>query len=143
MKSLSIFKYHQYVLLLEVFHGCRSGRSRHHVVLSYLNPIEHLWAPCTHALSSVYLRSTLEGEAGPPRAQARLFIQEKQMKEHMVFNTVTTCTSIRINFTDMCVVCELLMYSCLLVPEPFSISPQSPQAGDLLQADTYYSKWTE
>lgn len=56
---------------------------------SALNPIEHLWAPCTHALASVYLRLTLE-EAVPLCAPARLSAQEKLTKEHMVFDAATS-----------------------------------------------------
>ncbi|XP_041466293.1 uncharacterized protein LOC121416841 [Lytechinus variegatus] len=53
---------------------------------SALNPIEHLWAPCTHALTSVYLPSTLDGEVNPPCAQSGLSAEERLRKEHQVFN---------------------------------------------------------
>eukprot|EP00057_Strongylocentrotus_purpuratus_P007997 XP_011662471.1 PREDICTED: uncharacterized protein LOC100892571 [Strongylocentrotus purpuratus] len=52
--------------------------------------LDALVITCTHALSSVYLRSTLEGEAVPPCAQARLSAQEKLTKEHMVFDAATS-----------------------------------------------------
>ena len=49
---------------------------------SALSPIQHLWAPCTHALTSVYLPSTLPDEDTPPCRQ-RI---SKKAKEHMVFD---------------------------------------------------------
>ncbi|XP_011674671.2 uncharacterized protein LOC105443326 [Strongylocentrotus purpuratus] len=54
---------------------------------SALNPIEHLWAPCTRALTSVYLPTTLPGEDRPPNKQPGLSGDELQNKESMVFNS--------------------------------------------------------
>ena len=53
---------------------------------SAYNPVEHLWAPCTQALTSVYLPNTLPGEALPPCQQSNLQEGEKEEKEHQVFN---------------------------------------------------------
>ncbi|XP_071492760.1 uncharacterized protein [Diadema antillarum] len=50
-----------------------------------MNPVEHLWAPCTKALTSVYLPSTLPGEDQPPCRQ-RITEQEKMQKEHTIFD---------------------------------------------------------
>ncbi|XP_072181908.1 uncharacterized protein [Diadema setosum] len=52
---------------------------------SAMNPIEHLWAPCTRALTSVYLPSTLPDEDTPP-CQQKISAEEKKTKEHVVFN---------------------------------------------------------
>ena len=49
---------------------------------SALNPIQHLWVPCTHALTIVYLPSTLPNEDTPPCRQ-RI---SKKAQEHMVFD---------------------------------------------------------
>lgn len=52
---------------------------------SALNPVEHLWAPLTHAIAAVYLPDTLPGEDQPPSKQ-NLPEEEKRCKEHSVFN---------------------------------------------------------
>ena len=52
---------------------------------SVLNPVEHLWAPCTQAFTSVYLKSTLPGEDTPPCRQ-RISEEEKRRKENTVFD---------------------------------------------------------
>ncbi|XP_054766021.1 uncharacterized protein LOC129272973 [Lytechinus pictus] len=54
---------------------------------SALNPVEHLWAPCTKALTSVYLPSTLPGETVPPCQQHQLSMDERLQKEHQVFDS--------------------------------------------------------
>lgn len=52
---------------------------------SAYNPIEHLWAPVTKKLVSVYLQDTLPGEVCPPCEQ-KLSKSEQKMKEIKVFN---------------------------------------------------------
>ncbi|XP_071478062.1 uncharacterized protein [Diadema antillarum] len=52
---------------------------------SALNPVEHVWAPCTRALTGVYLPATLPGETCPPHRQ-RLSAEEKLAKENAVFD---------------------------------------------------------
>lgn len=53
---------------------------------SALNPIKHLWGPCTRALTSVYLPARLPVEDRPPEKQPGLSDGELQDKESMVFN---------------------------------------------------------
>ena len=53
---------------------------------SALNPVEHLWAPCTRALTSCYLPSTLPGEDKPPCSQTGLSEEERRLKGDMVFD---------------------------------------------------------
>lgn len=53
---------------------------------SALNPIEHVWAPTTKALNSVFLPSTLPGDRAPPIFLSGLTTEEKRQKEHVVFN---------------------------------------------------------
>lgn len=53
---------------------------------SAMNPVEHLWAPCTRSLTSVYLPSTLPGEDTPPCRQ-KISEEERRRKENNVFNT--------------------------------------------------------
>ncbi|XP_072168657.1 uncharacterized protein [Diadema setosum] len=52
---------------------------------SAMNPIEHLWAPCTRRLTGVALPSSLPGEMLPP-SQQRLEPEDRLLKEHRVFN---------------------------------------------------------
>lgn len=52
---------------------------------SAYNPIEHLWAPITKKLVSVFLPDTLPGEPSPPCEQ-NLSENEQSRKEKMVFN---------------------------------------------------------
>ncbi|XP_071494954.1 uncharacterized protein [Diadema antillarum] len=52
---------------------------------SAMNPIEHLWAPCTRRLTSVALPSSLPDETLPP-SQQRLQPKDRLQKEHRVFN---------------------------------------------------------
>ncbi|XP_072180090.1 uncharacterized protein [Diadema setosum] len=54
-----------------------------------MNPVEHLWAPCTKALTSVYLPSTLPGEEQPPYRQS-IAEQEKTQKERSIFDAAMT-----------------------------------------------------
>ena len=45
--------------------------------LSAHNPIEHLWSPCSNALTSVVLRSMTEGSDKPPYFNNSLSQEEK------------------------------------------------------------------
>ena len=53
---------------------------------SAFNPIEHLWAPMSRALSGVILPSTVEGEKTAPAKQGKLTNEERKEKEKVVFN---------------------------------------------------------
>ena len=50
------------------------------------NPIEHGWAPLSKMLTSVRLRSTLDGETQPPSVQSGLNSDQRAEKEAMVFD---------------------------------------------------------
>ena len=53
---------------------------------SAFNPVEHLWAPCTQTLTSVYLPNVLPGESIPPCRQTGIDATTRLNKEHVVFN---------------------------------------------------------
>ena len=53
---------------------------------SAFNPIEHLWAPMSKALSGIILPSTLEGGTTTPAKQGKLSEEERATKERVVFN---------------------------------------------------------
>ena len=52
---------------------------------SALNPIEHVWGPCTRSLTSAYLGATLPGDSCPPCKQ-NLPAEQRIAKEHQVFD---------------------------------------------------------
>ena len=54
---------------------------------SALNPIEHGWAPLSKMLTSVRLRSSLDGESLTPAAQSQLTQTERKQKEALVFDS--------------------------------------------------------
>lgn len=56
---------------------------------SAMNPIEHLWGPCTRRLTGVSLPSTLPGETRRPSQQA-LPPDVRVQQEHTVFNAAMT-----------------------------------------------------
>ena len=53
---------------------------------SPFNPIEHLWAPMSNALSGIILPSKLEGESTAPASQGKLANEEQNTKEKAIFN---------------------------------------------------------
>nr|XP_054770780.1 long-chain-fatty-acid--CoA ligase 4-like [Lytechinus pictus] len=81
---------------------------------SAMNPIEHLWAPCTRALTSVYLPSTLPGEDKPPCQQSGLAKDEKEAKEDIVFDRAMD--HIRdIYWRDLCFAGHKVNVNCLIM----------------------------
>ena len=54
--------------------------------LSAHNPIEHLWSPCSNALTSVVLSSTTEGSDKPPYRNNSLSQEEKDLMNKKVLD---------------------------------------------------------